>query len=98
MQPAGLAAFENRKENKSGIYAYEQKGRKLDDKYEKIFKSNKKAWEFFQAQPPWYQRTSSWWVISAKKEETRLKRLAQLISDSAEGRTIPQLTRIKKSK
>lgn len=98
MQPAGLKAFENRKEDKSGIYAYEQRDKKLDDKYEQKLKANKKAWEFFQAQPPWYQRTSSWWVISAKKEETRLKRLDQLIADSAEGRTIAQLTRIKKIK
>lgn len=97
MQPAGLKAFQDRKEDKSGIYTYEQKDKKLDDKYEKKFKANKKAWEFFQSQPPWYQRTVSWWVISAKKEETRLKRLDQLISDSAEGRTIAQLTRTKKT-
>jgi uncharacterized protein YdeI (YjbR/CyaY-like superfamily) len=98
MQPSGLQAFQNRKEDKSGIYAYEQKDRKLNDEYEEKFKANKKAWEFFQAQAPWYQRTSSWWVISAKKEETRQKRLEQLIADSEQGRTIAQLTRIKKTK
>jgi uncharacterized protein YdeI (YjbR/CyaY-like superfamily) len=98
MQPSGLQAFQNRKEDKSGIYAYEQKDRKLNDEYEEKFKANKKAWEFFQAQAPWYQRTSSWWVISAKKEETRQKRLEQLIADSEQGRTIAQLTRTKKTK
>jgi uncharacterized protein YdeI (YjbR/CyaY-like superfamily) len=98
MQPSGLNAFQNRKEDKSGIYAYEQKDRKLSDEYEQKFKANKKAWEFFQAQAPWYQRTVSWWVISAKKEETRQKRLEQLITDSAQGRTIAQLTRTNKTK
>jgi uncharacterized protein YdeI (YjbR/CyaY-like superfamily) len=98
MQPSGLKAFQNRKEDKSGIYAYEQKDRKLSDEYEQKFKANKKAWEFFHTQAPWYQRTVSWWVISAKKEETRQKRLEQLIADSAQGQTIAQLTRTNKTK
>ena len=73
---------------------YEQrKGAKLSAEYEKTFRANKKAWKYFQAQPPWYRRTASWRVISAKKEETRLKRLAQLIDDSANGRTIRELRR-----
>ena len=63
--------------------------------YEKQFRANKKAWKFFQAQPPWYRRTASWWVISAKKEETRLKRLGQLIEDSENERTIRELRRQK---
>src|SRR5215470_14407499 len=49
----------------------------LGDEYEKQFRARRKAWDFFQAQPSWYQRTTSWWVISAKKEETRLKRLSK---------------------
>ncbi len=86
MRPPGVQAFEKRTGKRSEIYAYEQrKGAKLGGAYEKTFRANKKAWEFFQAQPPWYQRTASWWVISAKKEETRLKRLAQLIKDSEQG-------------
>ena len=94
MRPAGLQAFERRTGNRSEIYAYEQrKAAKLSGVYEKKFRANKKAWQFFQAQPPWYRRTSSWWVISAKKEETRLKRLTRLIEDSEQGRTIRQLTR-----
>ena len=93
MCPAGLKAFEERKEERSGIYAYEQENAELHAAYEQQFRANKKAWDFFQAQAAWYQRTAIWWVISAKKEETRLKRLATLIEDSEHGRTIPPLTR-----
>ena len=94
MRPAGVQAFERRTGDRSEIYAYEQrKGAKLGRAHEKAFRANKKAWKFFQAQPPWYQRTASWWVISAKKEETRLRRLAQLIEDSEHGRTILELRR-----
>jgi len=96
MRPRGVQAFELRTGNRSEIYAYEQrKGAKLEGAYEKQFRANQKAWKFFQAQPPWYQRTASWWVISAKKEETRLKRLGQLIEDSENARTIRELRRKK---
>ena len=96
MRPRGVQAFERRTGNRSEIYAYEQrKGAKLSSGYEKQFRANKKAWKFFWAQPPWYQRTASWWVISAKKEETRVKRLAQLIEDSEHERTIRELRRTK---
>lgn len=93
MQPAGLKAFQNRQEARSAVYAYEQRGQKLDGAYERKLRANKKAWAFFQAQPPSYQKAASWWVISAKQEETRLKRLEKLIEDSASGRTVPPLTR-----
>lgn len=96
MHPAGLKAFEQRTDEKSAIYSYEQrKTATLGEDYEKRFRGRKKAWEFFQGQPAWYQRTSSWWVISAKKEETRLKRLTTLIEDSERGKTIAPLTRAK---
>jgi uncharacterized protein YdeI (YjbR/CyaY-like superfamily) len=94
MQPAGLKAFERRQDDKSAIYSYEQRRTaKLSEAYEKQFRATKKAWIFFQAQPPWYRRTASWWVISAKKEETRLKRLATLIEDSEKGQAIAPLKR-----
>jgi uncharacterized protein YdeI (YjbR/CyaY-like superfamily) len=93
MRPAGLKAFEERREEQSGIYAYEQENAELTAAYEQQFRANKKAWDFFQAQAAWYQRTATWWVISAKKEETRLKRLATLIEDSEHGRTIAPLAR-----
>jgi len=94
MRSAGVKAFERRTGDRSEIYAYEQRmGAKLSAAYEKKFRANKKAWKFFQSQPPWYRRTASWRVISAKKEETRLKRLAQLIDDSEHERAIPELRR-----
>lgn len=94
MHPAGLLAFERREAVRSGIYAYEQKDvPELDPSSEEQFRANGKAWDFFQAQASWYRRTAAWWVVSAKKEETRRKRLAALIADSEQGRTIPSLTR-----
>jgi uncharacterized protein YdeI (YjbR/CyaY-like superfamily) len=94
MHPAGLAAFQKREGNLSEIYSYEQrKIAKLPAAYEKEFRARKTAWEFFQAQAPRYQRTCRFWVISAKQEETRLKRLAVLIEDSEHQRKIGLLTR-----
>lgn len=98
MRPAGLKPFQAKKENKSGIYSYEQRSEKLPEPYERRFKRNKTAWAFFEAQPPWYRKTAGWWVVSANKEETRLKRLMKLIEDSANGRTIAPLTRKRTAK
>lgn len=99
MQPAGLKAFQERTEDKSRIYSYEQQRTlKLDERQAKKLRANQKAWTFFQSQPRSYQRAANWWVMSAKKEETRLKRLDTLIEDSAHGRTIALLTRTKKPK
>ena len=86
MRLSGLAAFESREENRSGIYAYEQRNDTLPEPYAGKMKKNKAAWTFFRAQPPSYRKTTGWWVVSAKKEETRLKRLDKLIDDSAHGR------------
>jgi uncharacterized protein YdeI (YjbR/CyaY-like superfamily) len=95
----GLAAFEKRNGDRSAIYAYEQRQTaKLPQEFEKRFRANKKAWTFFQSQPPWYRRTSSYWVVSAKKEETRLKRLGILIDCSARKQNIPSLARPSGSK
>jgi uncharacterized protein YdeI (YjbR/CyaY-like superfamily) len=85
MQPAGLKAFETRDQKKAGLYAYENRPAELPEEYAKEFRANKKAWEFFTAQAPSYQRTCIWWVVSAKQEKTRQKRLATLIADSARG-------------
>lgn len=94
MQPAGIKAFEERVEERSGIYAYEQKNAaELEDAYEQQLPANEKAWIFFQAQAAWYRRSAIWWVVTAKREETRLRRLATLIENSEQGRTIPLLTR-----
>jgi uncharacterized protein YdeI (YjbR/CyaY-like superfamily) len=76
-------------EARSGLYSYEQKlSPKLDDLYEEKLRECKKAWAFFQAQPTSYQRKVSWWVMSAKQEPTRLKRLAKLIEDSRHDRRL----------
>ncbi|HEY2376369.1 MAG TPA: YdeI/OmpD-associated family protein [Gemmatimonadaceae bacterium] len=92
MHPAGMRAFEARDSKKSGIYSFEQRKRaRLAPSEEKQFRASKKAWAFFQSQPPGYQQLATWWVISAKRSETRAKRLATLVSDSAAGLRIREL-------
>ncbi|GAC1403417.1 MAG: YdeI/OmpD-associated family protein [Chloroflexota bacterium] len=91
--PAGLQAFEARTAGNSELYAYEQEKSELDAAYMQQLRANNAAWEFFQSRPPWYRKTATWWVMSAKREETRLRRLATLIEDSAHHRTIRSLTR-----
>ena len=87
MKPAGLAAFAKRSEKRSRIYHYERKeSLGLAAKYEKSFRANKKAWSFFTAQAPWYRRNGVLWIMGAKAEETRLRRLQQLIETSADER------------
>jgi uncharacterized protein YdeI (YjbR/CyaY-like superfamily) len=93
VKPAGRAAFERRKADRSGVYSFEQRSEaRLSPAQRKAFMANQAAWAFFQARPPWYQRTATFWVTSAKKEETRERRLRTLIADSAQGRTIAPLT------
>jgi uncharacterized protein YdeI (YjbR/CyaY-like superfamily) len=93
MRPPGVAAFERRSDDKTAIYAYEQrKAATLDAEQKRRFKADKKAWAWFQAQPAGYRRTATYWVISAKKAETRQRRLGRLIADSGAGRPIPSLT------
>ena len=94
MTPAGERAFSLRKAHKTGIYSFERsEAAKLTEAQEKKLRGDRAAAEFFDAQPPWYRRTATHWVISAKREETRERRLARLIEDSAAGRTIGPLTR-----
>jgi uncharacterized protein YdeI (YjbR/CyaY-like superfamily) len=92
MHAAGLKVFQQRDEKKSKLYSYEVGSCKFATAYEKQFLASPTAWEFYQAQAPWYRRVSCYWVMSAKREETRLRRLATLIADSASGRRIKQLT------
>src|SRR5262245_4281758 len=81
---AGLAAFERRDVNKPG-YSYEEAERKLSPAYRRKLEDNARAAAWFDEQPPSYRRVCSFWVMSAKKEETRLSRLARLIACSAKG-------------
>jgi uncharacterized protein YdeI (YjbR/CyaY-like superfamily) len=93
MRPAGLAAFERRSDDRSRIYAYERRDdAKLPAAAEREFRANRKAWAFFSEQAPWYRRNATHWVISAKREETRRRRLKTLIDDSAQGRRLAHLT------
>jgi uncharacterized protein YdeI (YjbR/CyaY-like superfamily) len=82
MKPPGLKAFAARDPKKSGSYSFENPACKLSASCEREFKTHKDAWEFFRTQPPGYQRTATFWVMSAKQEATRLRRLARLISAS----------------
>jgi len=89
MAPAGLAAFARREEVRSGVYSYENRHlAALDSDREANFKARKKAWAFFGKQPPSYRQTAIYWVMNAKREETRSKRLDRLIEVSAEGRRV----------
>jgi len=82
MQPAGMGAYEARSASRSVIYSYEQRSPELIEPYATTFKSDKAAWDFFQAQPPGYRKNMNWWIVSAKREATRLERLARLIEAS----------------
>ena len=89
MTPAGLAAFARREEARSAIYSYENRHlAALDSKREAMFRTNSGAWEFFVKQPPSYRQTSIYWVMNAKREETRSSRLERLIDASAHGRRL----------
>ena len=91
MSQPGLKVYEAREQHRTGIYAFEQKRAGLSEKYKKIFRANAAAWRFFSSQAPWYQRTAGFWVSSAKMEETRQRRLAELMADSEKGKRIDRL-------
>jgi uncharacterized protein YdeI (YjbR/CyaY-like superfamily) len=94
VHPAGQAAFERRRDDRTAIYSYEQRRKaRLPAEYQQRLRANAAAAEYFEAQPAGYRRTATHWVISAKRPETRERRLEELIEDSAAGRTIRLLTR-----
>jgi uncharacterized protein YdeI (YjbR/CyaY-like superfamily) len=91
MRPAGSTAFQARLERRTSVYAYEQRDHpELEAAHVRAFRANKKAWTYFQAQPAGYRKTATWWVVSAKKDETRLKRLKHLIGECAHSRRLAQ--------
>ena len=92
MRPAGVAAFEKRSEEKTGVYSFERQT-ELAPEYEAELRSNAAAAEYFDSRPPWYRRTAIHLVMSAKREETRRRRLERLIEDSAAGRDLKELRR-----
>lgn len=85
MHAAGLEAYARRDPKRTGIYSFENRPRELSPAYEKIFRQNASAWNFFQEQPPSYKRLMIFRTMSAKKEETQLRRLKQLIESSEKG-------------
>jgi len=93
MTEAGRAALAARDPGRSGVHSLERRRAGLGPAYERRFRADAAAWRFYQSQPPWYRRTTGWWVTSAKREETRARRLATLIADSAAGRRIKELAR-----
>lgn len=93
MTAAGLAAYEARRSDRTKRYSFEQEGAGLAPAHERILKRNRRAWTFWSSQPPGYRKTASWWVESAKREETRLRRLDQLLADSEAGLRIALLRR-----
>jgi uncharacterized protein YdeI (YjbR/CyaY-like superfamily) len=93
MTRAGLAAFAAREDGRSGIYSFERGPAAFSPAYAKTFRSDPAAWAYFQGRPPGYRRTCVHWVMSAKREETRAKRLATLIECTAAGTLIPPMRR-----
>jgi uncharacterized protein YdeI (YjbR/CyaY-like superfamily) len=93
VQPTGLRAFESRDRERTNQYSFEQEDAAFDADQERAFRANKKAWRFFSQQPPSYRKPAIWWVVSAKRADTKARRLATLIDDSAHGRRIKQLQR-----
>jgi uncharacterized protein YdeI (YjbR/CyaY-like superfamily) len=89
VHPNGRAAFERRDEARSRVYSYENRSRGFDAATEAAFRRHKRAWKFFEAQPPSYRRAVTFWVMSAKQDETRKRRLGRLIEHSERGERVP---------
>jgi len=90
VHPNGRAAFDRRDEARSRVYSYENRSRGFDAATEAELRKHKRAWKFFEAQPPSYRKTVAFWVMSAKQEETRKRRLARIIEHSRDGERVPQ--------
>ena len=90
VRPAGRAAFDKRDEARSRVYSYENRPRGLAANDEAEFRKHKRAWKFFEAQAPSYKRTAAYWIMSAKQEATRKRRLEQLIETSGNGERLGQ--------
>lgn len=93
VQQAGLEAYAKRDEGRSRVYSFEQENIQLEKAQEAKFKKNKKAWKFFESQPPSYRKPALWWVVSAKQDATRTRRLEALIKDSENGERLAHLRR-----
>ena len=88
MQPAGLRAFKSRDEKKARALSDSRKNARLTRDEEADFRANRKAWAFFESQPPGYRTLAAWFVVSAKRADTRARRLKTLIGLSERGRRL----------
>jgi len=88
MHESGVAAYEKRDARRTGIYSFENRPKELAAEYQKLFRANEKAWEFWKKQPPFFTRLGAFYVMSAKKEETQLRRLNNLIDAAAKGKRL----------
>lgn len=93
LRPSGQRVFEARRDDRSRVYAYEQKTAEFDEVTAARFRAHREAWAYFGAQPKTYRQSATWWVISAKRQDTRERRLARLVADSDSGRWLAHLTR-----
>jgi len=93
MAPAGLDAYEARDPERSGVYSFERDEARFTPEQKRALEANAEAWAFWKAQPPGYRKQATAWVTSAKREETRARRLSRLIEDSAQGLRIGPLRR-----
>ena len=91
MKPPGLRVFRERDERKTRQYSYERGHARLDPALDAALRANQKASSFFEAQPPGYRKTATHWVMSAKQEATRARRLAHLIERSVNENRIDPL-------
>jgi len=92
IRPPGAEAFARFDPEKHTPYSFEARATELSPELADTFRDHPSAWSFFQAQPPGYRRTATWWVMSAKREETRRRRLDELIEVSADGIRLPQVS------
>ena len=98
MRPPGVAAFDARESARTGVYAFERETAQLEPAMKKIFQKNRTAWKYFEAQPPYYRKLAAWFIVSAKRDDTRAKRLEQLIDCSAKGVRLGQFIPTPKNK
>jgi uncharacterized protein YdeI (YjbR/CyaY-like superfamily) len=93
MRPAGEAAFALRRDDRTGVYSFERDEPRFDPDQEARFRGNARAWNWFERQSPSYRRLAKFWVMSAKRDETRERRLTMLIEESAAGRDVRAIRR-----
>jgi len=96
MKPVGIEAFKKLDVKRTDVYSFEQKELVLGEAFEQKIKDNEKAWNFFQSLPPSAKKATIHWLMSAKREDTKLRRLDTLIESSENGLRIPMLRQNKK--